>query len=152
MMIREGTVDDAELLAAMFRQMWLDNGVAAETIVEDAEPRVRDFLVEGRSRRGLRLFFAVEAGVDVGGAVCQRFAGLYPDILAPEVRRYGYIWGVYVQAAARRRGLGKGLTERCVEALREAGCTHALLHAAPPGVGVYRGLGFESTNEMRLEL
>jgi hypothetical protein len=39
-----------------------------------------------------------------------------------------------------------------VKALRAQGCTHALLHAAPPGRGIYERLGFQGTNELRLVL
>jgi predicted GNAT family acetyltransferase len=72
--------------------------------------------------------------------------------LKRELRRYGYIWGVYVTPIERCHGLGRRLTETCVQALIELDCTHALLHAAPPGKGIYEGLGFVSTNEMRLTL
>lgn len=85
------------------------------------------------------------------GSVCvQRFAGLYPDLLKPSVRRYGYLWGVWVDAAHRSSGLGRALTERGVEALREGGSTHVLLHAAPMGLALYQSLGFTPTNELRL--
>jgi ribosomal protein S18 acetylase RimI-like enzyme len=150
--LREGTLREAPLLAQMFRQMWLDIGMAETHIVKDAEARVVRFIEEGQRRHSLRMFFAVQNGADIGGAACQRFAGLYPDLLMPEVRRYGYLWGVYVVSEARRAGVGEALTSRCVEALREDGCTHALLHAAPMGAGVYERLGFQPNVEMRLTL
>ena len=36
--------------------------------------------------------------------------------------------------------------------LRTIGCTRALLHASPQGEPVYKSLGFETSNEMWLEL
>ena len=107
---------------------------------------------DGRHRDNLRMFFAVQNSAVIGGVACQRFAGLYPDPLMPEVRRYGYPWGVFVVPEARRAGVGEALTSRCIEALREDGCTHALLHAAPMGASVYERIGFQPNFEMRLTL
>jgi ribosomal protein S18 acetylase RimI-like enzyme len=150
--IREGGAADVELLAEAFRQMWLDNAVPAEHIEPDYRERVQQFVASGRASGALRFFIAEREGRCVGAAACQLFAGLYPAILRRQVRCYGYIWGVQVAASERRQGLGKQLTESCVQALRAQGCTHALLHAAPPGRGIYERLGFQTTNELRLVL
>ncbi len=149
--IREGLSSEDRAVAAFFRRMWLDNGVSTEHIRDDWEARCLAFLERGRSELGLRTFFAGEER-PVGCAVCQRYDGLYPDVLAPELRRYGYVWGVYVEPERRRAGLGRRLTERSVEALREAGATHVLLNAAPDARTIYERLGFEPHNEMRLAL
>jgi ribosomal protein S18 acetylase RimI-like enzyme len=150
--IRAGGAGDVHALAGAFRQMWLDNGIPGEQIEPDYVERVARFVHESVEGRWLRFFIAERDGGFVGAACCQLFDGLYPAILIPEVRRYGYIWGVHVAAGERRAGLGRRLTEACVEALRSLGCTHALLHAAPSGRGIYERLGFAGTNEMRLSL
>jgi GNAT superfamily N-acetyltransferase len=150
--IREGEAADVDLLADAFRQMWLDNAVPAEHIEPDYRERVQEFVAEGRASGALRFFIAERAGRCVGAAACQLFAGLYPAILRRELRCYGYVWGVFVAPDERRQGLGQALTETCVQALRAQGCTHALLHAAPPGRGIYERLGFQGTNELRLVL
>ncbi len=150
--IREGRDDEVDGLAEAFRSMWLDNEVPPEAIESDYRDRVRRFVADGRERAQLRFFVAESEGRIVGTVCAQLFDGLYPAILTEATRRYGYVWGVYVAPARRRTGLGKRLTERAVEALRELSCTHVLLHAAPPGRGIYERLGFESTNEMRLTL
>jgi predicted GNAT family acetyltransferase len=59
---------------------------------------------------------------------------------------------VYVVPEQRRRGLATALTRAALDYLRGIGCTHALLHASPSGRPVYTGLGFQPTNELRLEL
>lgn len=155
--LREGTLGEVSHLADAFRQMWLDNAVAPDAIEPDFRERVERFVREGRVVARLRFFLAERPSPGghaevVGAACCQLFTGLYPAILEPGVRQYGYVWGVYVAPNERRRGLGRALTERCIDALEEIGCTHVLLHAAPPGRGVYATLGFESTNELRLTL
>ncbi len=150
--IREGGAADVELLADAFRRMWLDNAVPAEHIEPEYRERVQQFVAAGRASDALRFFIAERDGRCVGAAACQLFAGLYPAILRRTLRCYGYIWGVYVAPDERRQGLGRALTEACVQALRAQGCTHALLHAAPPGRGIYERLGFQGTNELRLVL
>lgn len=150
--LRPGTPHDDVVIARLFRQMWLDNDVAADRIVDDAAERVTAFLDDGRRRHGLQTVLAVDGGDVVGGAVCQEFAGLYPNILKDEQRKYGYIWGVYVDENARKQGLGRRLTQHCVDTLTAMGCSHAILHAAPMGVNVYKAMGFVPNNEMRLVL
>jgi ribosomal protein S18 acetylase RimI-like enzyme len=150
--IREGRSDEAHVLARCFRQMWLDVGVKPTGIHDDWRERVEHFVEHGRRELDLRFFLAETGGEVVGSGCAQRFAGLYPDLLRPCVRQYGYVWGVWVAESHRRRGLGKALTERCIESLRADGCSHVLLHAAPMGRGIYERLGFEPTNELRLRL
>lgn len=151
--IRESRPDEDRLLAEHFYRMWRDNDVAAERIRPDWEPRVLAFLASARRDLGYRAFVSeLPSGERVGSAGCQLFAGLYPDILQPEQRRYGYVWGVYVEPAHRRRGHARRLTQATTARLAALGCTHALLHASPPGLPVYRELGFEPTNELRLGL
>lgn len=150
--VRLATPADDTFIGSAFTQMWRDNGIAESDLVDDASSRVQEFLAEGRERLELRAFVAQAGANPVGCAVAQRFAGLYPDVLKHSLRKYGYIWGVWVAPEHRRQGLGRRLTEHCVQALRETGCTHALLHAAPMGRSVYEGLGFVPTNELKLEL
>jgi ribosomal protein S18 acetylase RimI-like enzyme len=150
--IREGRPDEAHLLAEAFREMWLDNAIAEPDIEPDYRERVERFVVAGRERAHLRFYLAERDEELVGAACCQLFEGLYPAILKSSLRRYGYIWGVYVARHERRQGLGRRLTDACVQALVELDCTHVVLHAAPPGKGVYAALGFVGTNEMRLTL
>ncbi len=150
--VREARADEDDRVASHFYRMWRDNDVAAERIVPDWQARIRAFVDAARRDLGYRAFVAETGGRVIGSAACQLFAGPYPDILAPAQRRYGYIWGVYVDPAERRSGTGRRLTEAAIAYLTAIGCTHALLHAAPSGRSVYAGLGFQSTNEMRLSL
>ena len=136
------------------RRMWLDNDVAEERIRADWQARVSAFIAVARRDLQFRAFIAESADFTVvGSASCQLFAGLYPDILEVEQRRYGYIWGVYVEPDHRRQGIARSLTQAAIRYLTALGCTHAVLHASPPGRPVYDGLGFLPThNEMRLPL
>ena len=150
--IRSATSADDALLAQHFFAMWRDNDVPAARIVGNWEARVLAFIAEARDRFDFQAFVAIDGDVIAGSAGCQRFAGLYPDVLDPAYRTYGYIWGVYVEPAYRCCGVARRLTEAAVDQLRAIGCTKALLHSSPHGRTVYDTLGFAPTNEMALDL
>lgn len=150
--IRSAAPADDALLAQHFFAMWRDNEVPAARIAGDWEARVLAFIADARDRLDFQAFVAVDGDTIAGSAGCQRFAGLYPDVLDPEHRTYGYIWGVYVEPEHRCRGVARRLTEAALDHLRGIGCTKALLHSSPHGRTVYDKLGFTPTNEMALDL
>lgn len=150
--IRPATLADDALIAQHFYQLWLDNQMPPEQLRSDWQSEVLDFLTTARKHLGYQGFLAIIDEEIIGSVGCQLFAGLYPSLIHQDQRHYGYIWGVYVEAPYRRRGLGRQLTEVAVDCLRSQHCTHALLHASPWGKPVYEQLGFTPSNEMRLEL
>ena len=151
MPIRRATEQDDPFIAEAFRQMWLDIGIEQEGLVADAGPRIQAFIDDARDRLDFRAFVAVHEDTQIGCVAAQRFAGLYPDVLARSVRRYAYLWGVWVHPEHRRHGLGQELTQTAIDSFR-GDYSHVLLHAAPMGKGVYERLGFVGTQEMKLEL
>ena len=150
--IRVGGDLDVVFLADALREMWLDNGITPEQIEPDYRERVARFVAEGQRDAALVFFVAEREGRPVGAACCQLYRGPYPLIVTEATRSFGYVWGVHVAADERKGGLGRRLTEACVEALRARGCTHAVLNASPSGRSVYERLGFQPSNEMRLTL
>ena len=137
-------------VAANFRKMWLDMGTKLDAIDSDWREQTDQFLEAAIRDREGRAFVAVLDGRVRGSAACQLFDGLYPAIVRSEQRKYGYIWGVYVDREARRRGLASALTRAAGEYLREIACTRAVLHASPDGRPVYVALGFAPGREMAL--
>ena len=150
--IRVGGDLDIVFLADALREMWLDNGITAEQIEPDYRERVARFVADGQREAALEFFVAEREGRRVGAACCQLYRGAYPSIVTPETRCFGYVWGVHVAAEERKGGLGRRLTEVCVDALRARGCTHAVLNASPSGRSIYERIGFQPSNEMRLTL
>lgn len=150
--IREALLEEDTLIAEHFYQMWRDNDVSANSIESDWLKITLEFIHRARQELGYQAFVAELDGQIVGSAGCQLFAGLYPHILTAEYRKYGYIWGVYVEAEYRGKGIAKHLTNKAVEYLKSKGCTRAILHASPSGKPVYSALGFLPTNEMSLNL
>lgn len=150
--LRTATEADDELIARHFLATWREAGVPAEAVLGDAHARIHAFLAEARAGLGFAAFVAEADGAPVGSAACQFYRAPYPDVLAPSHRRYGYIWGVYVEPAWRRRGIARRLTAATLDHLRALGCTRALLNASPEGRLVYAGMGFQPSTEMRLDL
>ncbi len=150
--IREASQNEDSLIAQHFYQMWRDNDVADESIRFDWLETTLQFINNARQDSLYKAFIAEVDGVAIGSASCQIFVGLYPQVLAENYRKYGYIWGVYVEPAYRGKGIAKPLTNMAIAYLKSLGCTRVILHASPSGKPVYTSLGFSESNEMRLDL
>ena len=150
--IREASQNEDSLIARHFYQMWMDNDVPDESIRSDWLETTLQFINNARQDLFYQAFIAEVDGVAIGSASCQIFAGLYPQVLAENYRKYGYIWGVYVELAYRRSGIAKQLTNMAIAYLKSLGCTRVILHASPSGRQVYTSLSFFESNEMRLDL
>lgn len=150
--IRKATSTETPLIAEHFYQMWRDIGVPSESIQSNWFDVTVQFIDIARKQLSYQAFVAVADGKIVGSASCQLFAGPYPNILATEYRQYGYIWGVYVEASYRHRGIGSQLVREAIAYLKSIGCTRVVLNAAPPAKSFYAHLGFTEGNEMHLDL
>ena len=150
--IRAATSAEDRRIARHFYQMWLDNGLVPEQLDSEWEAITLAYIAEARETLGYQAFVAEVDGQIVGSAGGQRFAGLYPINFTAEFRRDGYVWGVYVESAFRRQGLGQQLTEQVLAHLRTLGCTRAVLNASPSGKSVYEQLGFVASNSMTVPL
>ena len=140
------------IVARHFYQLWLDNNIEPNSIQADWLEITLEFIAKARQELFFQAFIGKIDKEIVGSVSCQIFAGLYPFPFEPDVRKYGYIWNVYVESAYRRQGIGSKLTSEAIEYLRSLDCTHAILHASPQGKPVYEKLGFIPKNEMILEL
>ncbi|MDJ0798801.1 MAG: GNAT family N-acetyltransferase [Calothrix sp. MO_167.B12] len=149
---RQARVEEDSLIAEHFCYMWQDNQVAPENIISEWLDETVEFINRARQELSYQAFVAESSGKVIASAGCQLFAGLYPHILTDNYRRYGYIWGVYVEPPHRNQGIAKQLMGMNINHLKAIGCTRAILHASPLGKPVYSSLGFSSTNEMKLDL
>jgi len=149
---RLATPEEDCIIARHFYQMWLDNGLSPEQIEPDWEGITLAYVADSRETLGYQAFVAEVDGKIVGSAGGQRFAGLYPINFTSAFRRDGYLWGIYVEPAFRRQGIGKQLTEQVLAHLRSLGCTRAVLNASPSGKPMYEQLGFIPGNAMTMAL
>ncbi|MGD2184243.1 GNAT family N-acetyltransferase [Lusitaniella coriacea] len=150
--IREANNNENKIIAQHFSQLWRDNNVSKDCIQSNWREMTDEFIENARKELQFKAFIAEIDRAIVGSTSCQRFAGLYPIVLTPQHRLYGYIWNVYVEPEFRDRGIGKKLTQTACEYLKSIGCTQAILHASPYGKPLYEKLGFVASNEMRLDL
>jgi len=150
--IRESSSLDDSLIAEHFYQMWRDNDVSTQSIRSNWLDITLQFIDRARRELGYQAFVAEVDGNAIGSVSCQLFSGLYPNILEEQYRKYGYIWGVYVEPSHRHQGIAKKLTLQACDYLKSIGCTRAILHASPSGKPVYDRLSFNPSNEMRLDL
>ena len=147
-------VEDAGLIAAQRRQMYVDNELATEEryaeMEEAFEPWVRERLADGRYVG----VFAEEDGAD--GPVVVAAAGIFFMDFPPHWIDVGpvraYLLNFYTAAEARGRGLATELLGRCVEECRRRKVGVVTLHASKFGRPVYERFGFKQHNEMVLRL
>lgn len=150
--IRAANPQEDSFIAEHFYQMWRDNNVPEALIEANWREIVLQFIDRARRDLNYKAWVAEVDGQVIGSVSCQLFAGLYPNALKPEYRKYGYLWGVYVEPPYRGQGIAKELTGMATAYLKSLGCTQAILHASPSGKPLYEGLGFTVGNEMRLNL
>jgi GNAT superfamily N-acetyltransferase len=150
--IREATQQEDSLIAEHFYQLWQDIGVPDDAINPNWLEITLQFIEQARRDLFYKAFMAEVDGGVVSSASCQIYSGLYPNVLIPEYRKYGYIWGVYVEPSYRKQGIAKQLTSATVNYLKTVGCTRVVLNASPLGKPVYESLGFSSSNAMQLDL
>jgi ribosomal protein S18 acetylase RimI-like enzyme len=94
-------------------------------------------------------FFAVAGEAIVGMAIAS-IGDEYRGAALGQPR--GYINGVYVEPARRRRGIARELTTAAIAWLRERGCVAVRLRASDAGRPLYASLGFVPGAEMELFL
>ncbi len=150
--VREGTPGEDGLIAQHFYALWQDLGVPDSDLQPDSLTICLEFIDQARRSLRYQSFVAEIEGAIVGSVSGQIFSGLYPAVLAPHHRQYGYIWGVYVEPAHRRQGIATQLTQRMVAYLTSLGCTQVVLNAAPGARSLYETLGFCDSNLMELTL
>ena len=150
--IRETIPQEDSIIAEHFYQLWLDIGVPENSIKPNHHSLTLEFITQARQNLSYKGFVAEVDNIIVGSASCQLFTGLYSLILEEEYRKYGYIWGVYVQPSYRRKGIAKKLTNATIQHLKSINCTKAILNASPAGKPVYESLGFIPSNSMQLDL
>lgn len=131
--ISQATPEHDPIIAHHFHQLWLDNEVKEELILDDWLDITLKFIHKARQELKFQAFIAQGSAEIVGSVSCQLFAGLYPSPFKPEHRHYGYIWNVYVQPDYRRQGIATQLTETAIAHLKSLNCTKAVLNASPSG-------------------
>jgi ribosomal protein S18 acetylase RimI-like enzyme len=150
LVIREATADDVPEILRQRRGMYLDMGYedspALAAMLSTCEPYLSQALVNGSFRGWL----AVRGNRFVGGgAVVISPWPSHPYDL--ECRR-ATILNVYVDPEFRRQGIARQLMQIMIDWCRWQKFAAVYLHASKDGRHLYESLGFEPTNEMKLNI
>ena len=130
----------------MFEDMGFTDPAALEAMLATSTPLLRRGLEDG-SYRG---FLVEEAGGRVvagGGVVVLEFHSHPTD---PRPRR-AWVVNVFTETEHRRRGLARRLMEAILASCRADGMRTLYLHASAEARSLYESLGFQATNEMRID-
>lgn len=147
--VRPATLADLGTLALHRRFMWEEIADFDEAALDEADRAYRRWL-RPRLRAGTLAGFVAERRGEPVASGCVWLQPIQPRPLAPE--RQPYVLSMWTEPDARGRGLARRIVQACVAWSRARGYASVALHAAPLGRGVYEGLGFERTWEMRLKL
>ena len=150
LVIRPATVADIpEILRqrrAMYEDMSYTDTRALDAMVEAAEPYLSKAIADG----SFRAWLAQRDGrIAAGGAVIISPWPAHPYDLEC---RQATILNVYTYPEHRRQGIARRLMQTMIEWCRHEGFFRVSLHASQDGRRLYESLGFEPSNEMRLQL
>lgn len=147
--VRTATLDDAETIAGHRRSMFFDMGHRDEeqldAMINAFRPWLREKMISGE-------YLAWMATSGDGAIVAGLGFWLMdwpPHLVSPGARR-GNILNVYTLPSFRRQGIARRLIAVALNWCRANGIRNVILHASDEGQPLYKSLGFEPTNEMRL--
>ena len=148
--IREGTLVDIPAIAQHRRRMCEDMGYSDETSLSAMVTATTDYLKTAIPQGSFRSWLACDNGkIIAGGAVV--ISPWPAHAYEPECRR-ATILNVYTEPDYRRRGIARHLMETIIAWCKQQGFARVTLHASDYGKPLYESLGFEESNEMRLNL
>jgi GNAT superfamily N-acetyltransferase len=148
--IREGSIADIPEIARQRRRMCEDmnytDAVALATMVTVTADYLNKAIPEGSFRSWLA---CDNARVVAGGAVV---ISSWPAHAYDLECRRATILNVYTEPEYRRRGIARLIMETMIAWCKQEGFARVSLHASERGRHLYESLGFEDSNEMRLNL
>ena len=148
--IREASPTDIpEILRqrrSMYKDMHYTDSIALDAMATLSSAYLKTAMADG----SFRAWLAAEGDrVVAGGAVVISPWPAHPYDL--ECRR-ATILNVYTDPEYRRRGIARKLMQTIIAWCQREGFARVTLHASDEGRHLYESLGFEPSNEMRLNL
>jgi GNAT superfamily N-acetyltransferase len=132
---------------AMFEEM----GFRDAAVLDRVEAISREYFAEALQAGAYVSWMAEDSDGQVvggGGIVIAAWPG-YPG---EEHAKRAWILNMYTEPRARHCGVARKLMQMMVEWCRGQGYGMVALHASAAGRALYDSIGFQPTNEMRLEL
>lgn len=148
--IREGRRDELAVVVYHRRRMFEEMGYTDVQQLAAMDQSSEEFFGQALEAGKYRAWLVeVNGTVVAGGGVL--ILSFQPGPRDPRPER-PWIVNVFTEPAWRRKGLARVLMTEMVEWCRAEGFTVVSLHASDAGRPIYAGMGFRSTNEMRLRL
>jgi GNAT superfamily N-acetyltransferase len=149
--IREAGQQDLAAILHHRRAMFEDMGQKDEAALKAMEASSQLFFAQAQAEGWYRAWLAQNAAGEVvaGGGI---LILPWPSHPRDSQTRRPMIVNVYTEPEYRRQGLARRLMVIMLEWLRQQGYGTVSLHASDYGRTLYESLGFEPTNEMRLQL
>jgi GNAT superfamily N-acetyltransferase len=148
--IREGTAADIPEIACQRRRMCEDMNYTDADVLSAVVTATADYLKKAIPEGSFRSWLACDNGrVVAGGAVV---ISAWPAHAYDLECRRATILNVYTEPEYRRRGIARQIMEVMIAWCKQEGFARVSLHASNQGRHLYESLGFEDSNEMRLNL
>ncbi len=149
-LIREATVSDIPEIIRLRRGMYVAMNYKDDPTLDSMASLTSGYLATAVSDGSFRAWLAWDASrVVAGGAVIVSPWPAHPQDL--DCRR-ATILNVYTEPEYRRQGIARLLMQTMIAWCRQQGFARITLHASDQGRPLYESLGFEASNEMRLNL
>ena len=149
-LIRPATPDDIPELLRHRRGMYEDMGYNAPGPLSMMVSTCKPYLASALANGTLHGWLACAREKVVGGGVV--LVSPWPSHPYDGQCRRATILNMYTDPPFRRQGIARRLMQTMIDWCRQEGFVHVTLHASDKGRPLYDSLGFEATNEMRLNL
>lgn len=149
--IRTANLHDLHHLVHHRRAMFEDMGHRDPAALDRVDQASQEYFSEALRLGTYKAWLAEtpEARVVAGGGIV---IASWPGYPGESLAKRAWILNMYTEPEARRRGLAKQLLQTMLDWCRAEGLRTVSLHASPAGRALYESLGFQPTNEMRLNL
>jgi len=149
-LIRPATPDDIPELLRHRRGMYEDMGYNDAGTLSGMVSTCKPYLASALANGTLHGWLACAGEKVVAGGVV--LVSPWPSHPYDGQCRRATILNMYTDPPFRRQGIARRLMQTMIDWCRKEGFVHVTLHASDKGRPLYDSLGFEVTNEMRLNL
>jgi len=152
MTIRRDTITDADLdtIVRHRRAMFSDMGYTDRAALDAMAGAFRPWLLQKMKAGEYLTWFAIVGDNSVAAGLGLWLMDWPPHMLGKGSHWRGNILNVYTELVHRRQGIARRLMETAMAWCETNEVGTVILHASPDGRQLYESLGFEPTNEMRL--
>lgn len=149
--VRSANLHDLHHLVHHRRAMFEEMGHRDPVVLLQVERSSQEYFPEALHVGTYKAWLAEtsEARVVAGGGVV---IANWPGYPGESLAKRAWILNMYTEPEARRLGIAKQLLQTMLDWCRTEGLRSVSLHASPAGRPLYESLGFQPTNEMRLNL